>query len=146
VVSRNRIPLECVGYALYLYFSGLSLRRASERLFCFVKRNHVSVWNWIQKHKPTMAFSRRKKISEFVIDETLIKVGQEPVWLRVAMEPKNKETLALTTFRERNMLVAERFISGLVKAHRKHAVSTDGGTWYPQVCRFLNRAPHPYPF
>ena len=27
------------------------------------------------------------------------------------------------------MLIAERFISGLVKIHGKHVVSTDGGTW-----------------
>ena len=60
---------------------------------------------------------RRKKISEFVIDETLIKVGPESVWLWVAIEPKNKEILALTVFKERNMLVAERFISGLVKSY-----------------------------
>ena len=56
------------------------------------------------------------------------------VW--VAIEPKNKGILALTTSRERNMLVAERFIQGLVKAHGRHPVSTGGGTWYPQACRF----------
>ena len=36
------------------------------------------------------------------------------------------------------MLIAERFISSLVQIHGKHPVSTDGGTWYPQACRFLN--------
>ena len=35
------------------------------------------------------------------------------------------------------MFVAERFISVVIKNHRKHPVSTDGGTWYPQACRFL---------
>ena len=142
MIARNRTPSEYVGYGLYLYFSGLSLRRAPERLSCFVKRNHVSIWNWIQKHKPNRVFSRRKKISEFVIDETLIKVGTASVWLWVAMEPKNKETLALTVFKERNMLVAESFIAALVKAHGKHPVSTDGGTWYPQACRFLKVKHH----
>src|SRR5215218_539122 len=44
--------------------------------------------------------------------------------------------------KERNMLIAERFILGLVKAHGKHPVSTDGGTWYPQACRFLNLEHH----
>jgi hypothetical protein len=29
---RNRTPSEYIGYALYFYFSGLSLRRTSERL------------------------------------------------------------------------------------------------------------------
>lgn len=30
---RNRTPSEYISYGLYLYFSGLSLRRASERHF-----------------------------------------------------------------------------------------------------------------
>jgi hypothetical protein len=42
--SRNRTPLEYVGYGLlYLYFSGLSLRRRAERISHLVKRNHVSI-------------------------------------------------------------------------------------------------------
>ena len=41
------------------------------------------------------------------------------------------------------MLIAERFIEGLVKTHGKCPVSTDGGgTWYPQACRFLNLKHH----
>ena len=142
MINRNRTPSNYIGYGLYLYFSGLSLRRTSERLSCFVKRNHVSVWNWIQKYHPQKVSSKRKKMSEFILDETIIKVGSEYVWLWVAIEPKNKEILALTVSKERNMFVAERFIAGLVKTHGKHAVSTDGGTWYPQACRFLKVGHH----
>ena len=29
-----------------------------------------------------------------------------------------------------------------VKAHGRHPVSTDGGTWYPQACRFLKLKRH----
>ncbi len=76
------------------------------------------------------------------IDEALIKIGSDCIWLWVAMEPKNKQILALTISMERNMLIAERFISGLVRIHWKHPVSTDGGTWYPQACRFLNLDHH----
>ena len=140
--TRNRTPSEYVCYGLYLYFSGLSLRRASERLACFIKRNHVSIWNWIQKYHPLKVSSRRKNILEYIVDETLIKVGSEYVWLWVAIEPKNKQILALSISKERNMLIAERFISGLVKGHGKHPVSTDGGTWYPQACRFLKLEHH----
>ncbi|MBA3978936.1 MAG: IS6 family transposase [Nitrosopumilus sp.] len=142
MISRNRTPSEYIGYGLYLYLSGLSLRRASEILACFIKRNHVSIWNWIQKYKPQRILIKRKKIVEYVVDETLLKVGSEFVWLWVAIEPKNKEILALRISKERNMFVAERFISGLVQIHGKHPVSTDGGTWYPQACRFLNLDHH----
>ncbi len=59
--------------------------------------------------------SKKRMISEYIIDETLIKVGSQYIWLWVAIEPKNKQILALTISIERNMLIAEKFISGLVK-------------------------------
>jgi putative transposase len=73
------------------------------------------------------------------VDETLIKVGSEYIWLWAAIETKDRHILALDISKERNMFVAERFIEGLVKIHKKCQVSTDGGgTRYPQACRLLN--------
>jgi putative transposase len=140
--TRNRTPSEYVCYGLYLYFSGLSLRRASERLSCFIKRNHVSIWNWIQEYHPLKISSKRERVSEYVVDETILKVGSEYIWLWIAIEPENKQILALTISKERNMFVAERFLSDIVRDHGKHPVSTDGGTWYPMACRFLGLEHH----
>jgi putative transposase len=40
--------------------------------------------------------------------------------------------------KERNILVAERFLSSIVDEYGQHTVSTkDGGNWYPQACKFL---------
>jgi putative transposase len=109
--TRNRTSSEYIDYGLYFYFSGLSLRKTSERLSsCFIKRNHVSVWNWIQKYKPKKIFERKKKIEEFIIDETLIKIGSELIWLWVAIGLESKELLGIRIFKERNMLLAEQFI------------------------------------
>ena len=94
------------------------------------------------KIHPVKILSKKRKIQEFVIDETLVRVGSRYAWLWVAIEPKDKQILALTISMERNMLVAERFMAGLVKAHGKHHVSTDGGTWYPQACLFLRLKHH----
>jgi putative transposase len=59
-----------------LYFFGLSLRRTPERLSSgFIKQNHISIWNWIQKYKPKKITAKRKKIEEFIVDEILIRVG-----------------------------------------------------------------------
>ena len=44
------------------------------------------------------------------------------------------------------MFIAERFISGLIKIHGPHPVSTDGGTWYLQACRFLSLPHHIHSF
>jgi putative transposase len=129
---------------LYFYFSGLSLRKTSQILSSyFIKRNHVSIWNWIQKYKPIKLSSKKTTIKEFVIDETLIKVGSEFIWLWVAIEINSKEILGYTISKERNMFVAERFLSKIIYEYGKHPVSTDGATWYPpQACRFLKLQHH----
>jgi putative transposase len=44
---------------------------------------------------------------------------------------------------ERTMLVAEQFLKVLIKKYGKHSISTnDGGTWYPQACKFLKIKHH----
>jgi transposase-like protein len=96
--TRNKTPPEYAYRGLYLYFSGLSLRRTSQRLSCFIKRNHVLLakkWNWIQKYHPKKILTRSKRIFEFIVDETLLKVGSEYIWLWVAIDAKSKEILAL---------------------------------------------------
>jgi hypothetical protein len=58
-------PLEYVYYALKLYCSDLSLRKTSERLSSLIKRNHVSVWNWIQqKYRPMKILKEKEKEKE----------------------------------------------------------------------------------
>jgi putative transposase len=142
--KRNRTPSLDIERALYLYFLGLSTRGVAKAMFFLhkVKRSHVAIWNWIQKHNHQRISSKRKKISEYIVDETILKIGSEYIWLWMAIEPENKQILALSISKERNMFVAERFLSGLVKIHGKHPVSTDGGTWYPQACRFLKIRHH----
>jgi putative transposase len=128
-----------------LYFLGLSTRSVSKAIFHLnkVKRSHVAIWKWIQKYKPQKISIKKKRISEFIVDETtLIKVAPEYIWLWVTIEPENRQILALSISKERNMFVAERFLDGLSKMHGKHCVSTDGGTWYPQACRFLKLRHH----
>ena len=101
----------------------------------------------MQKYKPQKVLNKRKKIEEFIIDETLIKIGSKYVWLWVAIEPMNKQVIHIDISFERTMLiVAERFIvASLINKFGKHPVSTadDGGVWYPpQACQFLKLKHH----
>src|SRR6185295_8637351 len=98
--KRNRTPPDYIDYGLYLYFLGLSLRNVVKALsyLHIVKRSHVFLakkWKWIQKfrHKK-MSSPKRNKISEYIVDETLLKVGSELIWLWVAIEPVNGQILA----------------------------------------------------
>ena len=60
----------------------------------------------------------------------------------LAIEPENGQILALNISKERNMLIAESFLSGVVRYYGNHPISTDGGTWYPQACEFLKMDHH----
>jgi len=93
MIKRNRTSSRDIGYGLYLYFLGLSTRNVAKALsfLNIVKRRHVSIWNWIQKYKQTKLSSKRKKIGEFVIDETLIKVGSEYIDYGLLLILKAKE-------------------------------------------------------
>ena len=147
ISKRNRTPSQYIGYSLYLYFLGLSLRNVVKALSYLhrVKRSHVSIWKWIQKcHHEGKLSTRKNKISEYIVDETILKVGSEFIWLWwVAIEPENRLIIAQNITKERNMLVAEKFMSDLIKAHGNHPVSTDGGsTWYPMACQFLKLKHH----
>ena len=139
---RKRTKSEDIVYSLHLYFSGLSLRNTSKALSRFIKRSHSAIRDWIQRYKPERLFFRKIMISEFVVDETQIKVGSEYIWLWIAMESETKNIVGINISKERNMFVAERFLYNVTKKYGEYPISTDRGTWYPQACRFLKLNHH----
>src|ERR1041384_6586844 len=79
--KKNRTPSKYIYYALQLYISGLSLRKTSKRLSQFVKRNHISIWNGFNNGtSQRRCHYRRKEWYELIIDEILLKVGENYVW------------------------------------------------------------------
>ena len=88
------------------------------------------------------SIKQEKNISEYIIDETAIRAGPEYIWLWIAVEAKDKEMLATSISKERNMFAAERFPFEFRGKHGHNPVSTDGGTWYPQACKFLKLEHH----
>ncbi len=46
------------------------------------------------KYTPQKISTKKKMADEFIIDETLGKLGSEFIWLWVAIEAKNKEIIA----------------------------------------------------
>ena len=81
---------------------------------------------------------KRKRVSAFIIDETIIQIGWKHFWLWICIEPIHSSVLGIHISEERNMFVADNFIRSLVEKYGKHTVYTDGGTWYPQACTFLH--------
>ena len=135
--ERHRTSTIVIMYSLYLYFLGLSFRNTSKALVIFRdenKRSYVSVWNWIQRFGSCKIY-KRKRVSAFIIDETVIQIGNRHFWLWICIEPVYRSVLGIYISEERNMLVAEKFIRSLVEKYGKHTVYTDGGTWYPEACK-----------
>jgi putative transposase len=100
----KRAPSKYILYALQLYSSGLSLRKTSERLLPFIERNHVSIWNWIQKYKPQKLLQKKRKIAEFIVDETLLKVSNQFVWVWIAIDWTYRTMLSIRISLERTIL------------------------------------------
>jgi hypothetical protein len=81
--TRNRTSSEYIGYGLsiFLFFRSFIKKDIRKIIVLFYKEREImyqSIWNWIQqKYKPKKIFERKKKIKEFIIDETLIIVGSE---------------------------------------------------------------------
>ena len=116
-------------YSLYLYFFSLSLRNTSNALEPFKdqKRSHVAVWNWIQRFGSPHIY-KSKRVSAFIIDETVIQIGSQHFWLWICIEPIHRSVLGIYMSEDRNMFVAENFIHSLVDdKYGKHTVYTDGG-------------------
>jgi putative transposase len=82
-----------------LYFLGLSYRNTAKALSRFIKRSHVSIWKWIQKYTPEKISYKRRRISEFIVDDkTLIKVIEQIVWLWIATKPTDKTILGIPVY------------------------------------------------
>ena len=65
---------------------------------------------------------KRKRVSAFIIDETVIKIGNHHFWLWICIEPVNRTILGMHISNERNMFVAD-----LISKYSKHTVYTNGG-------------------
>ena len=83
------------------------------------------------------AISINVRITAFIIAETVIQFGNQQFWLRICIESRHKSVLGIYISKERNILVAEKFIRSLVGNYGKHTVYTDGGTWYLEACNVL---------
>ena len=55
--------------------------------------------------QPQKISNKIKKIDEFIIDETQLKVGSKYFWLWVAIEPTKKQILQVDMSFERTMLI-----------------------------------------
>jgi putative transposase len=112
--ERNRTSTIVIMYSLYLYFLGLRFRNTSKALSIFEdkRRSYVSIWNWVQRFGSDPIY-KRKRITAFIIDETIIQIRSKHYFLWIATEPVHKSMLGISISECRNMLVVQHFIESL---------------------------------
>ena len=68
----------------------------------------------IQSSKVIIKEKENSRIFLIQKDETVIRIGSELIWLWVAIEIESKEIIGTSISQERNMFVAEHFISEIL--------------------------------
>ena len=123
--KRERTSSEITMYGLYLYFLGLSFRNVSRAIEPFIQRSHVAVWEWVQKFNPKQIYPC-KRVSTFLIDETMIQIGNTKSWLWVAVEPVHIELFLVFTSQDIEICV-------LLNTFYIHWLKNMVDIWYIQM-------------
>jgi transposase-like protein len=92
-------------HVLYLCILGLRFW-STKAIEPFEEKSHVAVWKWIQRFRPNKIYVR-KRVAGFVIDETMIQIGNVVAWLWIDIEPINRTVLGRYISRDRTTLMAE---------------------------------------
>jgi putative transposase len=141
---RRRTPLSVILYAMYLYFSGLSFRRASRALGAAMRRSHTSIWKWAHRYRYSPVLGSfdvdRRSVRSIFIDETTVNPGGTPAWIWVAFEPDLRATLGFHASWRGNSIDAYLFVRRPVRRYGRGRVTiyTDGAGWYADACRWAN--------
>jgi putative transposase len=80
-----------------------------------------------------------------MVDEILLKIGSELIWLLVTIGSKNKEILGMSISKERNMTVIEHILYNQSEEYDKQLASTDGCYRVSSNLRVFNLKHHIHP-
>ena len=95
--ERNKTSTVIVMYSLYLYFLGLSLRNTSKALIIFKDKKEVMFLCYGIGYKglQNIRFTNVKRVSAFIIDETVSQIGNQHFWLWICIEPIHSSVLGI---------------------------------------------------
>ena len=127
-IQIRRSPLPVMAYAVYPYFPGHSLRRASKSLRLTMSRSHVSIWRWVQRLGPVLGSfgADPRDVHRILVDETMVNAGGTPAWIWIAFEPDLRVMLDFHVSWRGNSIDAYLFI-------RRLCISTAGSRSTPMV-------------
>jgi len=134
VFGRNKRPPLLKLYGCYLYLLGVSFESVARLLTDLgVRVVKSAVWYWYQQvgeHLREFATERRAR-RLVVVDETKVRVRGGYVWVFAAIDPENREIVAVHVSRYRECVDVLRFLKRcLERCEGKPVLMTDGGPWY----------------
>lgn len=132
--ERDRTPVWVVGYALYLYLSGLSFRKGSRAVGFFLPRSHESIWRWLHHFGGLGEAFNPGLAKTAVVDERSLNVKGLEAWMWMALDPGSRRLLALDVSWTRSNLTAYSFLRRLRERHGVRVIISDGASWYRGPC------------
>ena len=96
----------------------------------------MSIWKWIQRFGSYTIY-KRKRVSAFIIDETVIQIGNQHFWLWICIEPNLSFSAWNLHIWGKKYAYCWKIYSVTSRENGKHTVYTDGGTWYDEAYNIL---------
>jgi transposase-like protein len=134
VFLRNKKPPEAKVLACYLYLHGPSFRQAKRLLEDLeLEVAHSAIWYWFQQLGEAAAVLKphRKKREFLVVDETEVRTRSGQIFVFSAIDPENRELVALWVSKHRECMDALILLRRALRVcEGKPVLITDGGPWY----------------
>jgi len=136
--DQEEDSLLIMAYAVYLYFSGHSLRRISKSLGLIMSRSHVSIWRWVQRLGPVLGSfgADPGDVHRIFVDETMMNAGGTSALIWIAFEPDLRAVPGFHVSRRGNSIDAYLFIRRPAHKYGGVPIYTDGAGWYADACRW----------
>jgi len=87
------------------------------------QKSHVAILRLNIRFDSFPIFDKRKRISAFIIGETIFQIGHQHLWQGTCIEPIHNSVLGIYLYFKRKIcFVAENFKGSLVDKYCKHIV------------------------
>jgi len=135
---RRRTPLPVMAYAVYLYYSNMSLRYAAKSLRSVIVRSYTSIWRCVQRLGPVLGSfgADPGDVHRIFVDETMVNAGVTSALIWIAFEPDLRAMLDFHVSWRGNSIDAYLFIRRLAHKYGRVPIYTDGAGWYSDACRW----------
>ena len=99
-LPRMQVPPEVIGAAISMFYEGMPLSAISRQLWQIyrIQPSRATIYGWVTKYtkkaKQLTADSKLKRAREWVVDETVLKVGGKKTWFWDILDSNSRYLIA----------------------------------------------------